>query len=817
MPVCDHCMLSVAESGAVYDDIDGKRRVFCCHGCKGIFRLIHSEGLDYFYARRREWLPGPADTRYVDASAFLDHLRPAGGEIETDIILDGIRCASCVWLNERVLQRTPGITFAQVNYATHRAKLRWDPSRIDISAILNRIISIGYTPKPFVPKAYEDEQKRQSRDLLIRFGTAAFFSMQLMLFSIALYAGYFQGMDANIKVIFHLISFGLTTPVLFYSGWPLIKSAVRGLRNHMLNMDVLIVAGAFSAYVFSIQQLTVDGEVYFDTAAMIITLILLGRYLELGAKNKASETISRLMQLNPREARRIEMTPGIAPDDRILQAPRRMVAVETIVSGDWVEVVPGEQVPVDGIVESGQSEVDEALLTGESRPSAKNAGSRVFAGTVNLYGSFVFRVTGIGRDTVLAQIIQTVEDAQARRAPIQAFADRVVGLFVPAVLLIACLTLLGWIYQGAPISRAIMNAVSVMVIACPCALGLATPLAILIGTSYGASRGILIKGGDTIEKTGGIDYVVLDKTGTMTEGKPVLAGYFGVAMTDQESLLIAVSLERMSEHSLGKAIVAAALGIMPLEVSDFSVLPGRGIKGTIHGKPACIGCRGFIENEGLSGPLNEHWDTLSAHKTRLLEDAGSTIAYLCHDGRLAGIFAIADRVRSEAAEAVRLLNQAGLGVAMITGDDKRTAEAVARITGIVTVHASASPIEKAEKIRQLQAQGKKVLMVGDGINDAPALVQATVGAAMGRATDIALESADLVVMRPDLRLIADSLALAKKTFRIIQQNIFWAFIYNIVMIPLAIVGVLHPIMAAAAMALSSLTVVGNSLRARLAG
>lgn len=815
MPACDHCLLPVADRDAVLDEIAGQRRVFCCHGCKGIYRLIHHEGLDEFYARRRDWAPGPSRSATVDASAFLGLLRPAGDQIETDIILDGIRCASCVWLNEKVLQRTAGITFAQVNYATHRARLRWDPAQIDIGAILNRIASIGYTPKPFAPKAYEEEQKRQSRDMLLRFGTASFFSMQLMLFSIALYAGYFQGMDAGIKNIFHWISFGLTTPVLFYSGWPLFKGSLRGLRNRTFNMDILIVAGALSAYCYSIQQMAVDGEVYFDTAAMIITLILLGRYLELGARKKASETISRLMQLNPREARRIEAGQEPLTAEQLLRASRTMTAIETIRTNDLIEVIPGEKIPLDGIVESGQSEIDEAMLTGESRPCGKHAGDRVFSGTVNLYGSFIFRVTGTGKDTVLARIIQAVEDAQARRAPIQAVADRVVGLFVPAVLLIACATFAGWMYAGAPVSRSIMSAVSVMVIACPCALGLATPLAILISTSYGASRGILIKGGDTIQKASSIDYVVLDKTGTMTEGNPVLAANFGIGMNDRDALILAASMERMSEHSLGRAIVEASAGAALLEVSDFTALPGQGVAGTLNGKKTCIGSRKFIEKEVLHDPANSFLDDAAAEKVRLLEETGSTIVYLCHGGRLSGAFAIADRVRNEAAEAVSMLRQAGLGVAMITGDDRRTAEAVAHATGIETVHAQTSPIEKADKIRLLEESGKHVLMVGDGINDAPALVQATVGAAMGRATDIALESADLVLMRPDLRLAAVAVALVKKTYRIIQQNIFWAFFYNIVMIPLAVAGVLHPIVAAAAMAFSSLTVVGNSLRARL--
>ena len=816
MPICDHCQLEVSEKNAVYDDINGRKQVFCCHGCDGIYRLIRSEGLEEFYAKRREWTPGPAEDQSVDVSAFSENLRPAGDQIETDVIIDGIRCASCIWLNEKILLRTRGISYAHVNYATHRAKIRWDPAEIDIKTILARIRSIGYTPKPFLPKAWEDEQKKQSHDLLLRFGTAAFFSMQLMLFSVALYAGYFQGIDERIKLIFHTISFALTTPVLFYSGWPIIRGALRGLINLTFNMDVLIAAGALSAYGYSIQQMIVNGEVYFDTAAMIITLILLGRYIEAGAKGRASETIGRLMQLSPKEARKLAVTADqTGMDNRLHVALRQMVPVSSLRAGDLVEVVPGEKIPVDGLVVSGTTETDESMLTGESKPASKTEGAEVFGGTHNLYGSIVFRVTKTGKGTVLAQIIQAVEDAQARRAPIQSVADRVVGFFVPAVLIIALLTFLGWLYQGAPMARSMMNAVSVMVIACPCALGLATPLAILIGTSNAAARGILIKGGDVIEKAASVDFVVLDKTGTITEGKPVLSEAHGIVISDEQALRLALSLEQRSEHSLAKAIVEAAQGLEPYEVTNFSAVPGRGIRGMIAGKEVLIGSREFIQSENIAVNLDaaiaadQRWKIIESEK------AGATVTFLYHDGDLRGVFAISDRMRQEAAEAVTLLRKGGLSVAMVTGDNLNTAEAVANKIGIEMVKAQFSPVEKAAEIQRLEHEGRHVLMAGDGINDAPALVAATIGVAMGRATDIALECADIVIMRSDLRLVADAVTLTKKTFSIIRQNIFWAFFYNIVVIPLAIFGILHPIVAAGAMAFSSLSVVGNSLRARL--
>jgi Cu2+-exporting ATPase len=496
-------------------------------------------------------------------------------------------------------------------------------------------------------------------------------------------------------------------------------------------------------------------------------------------------------------------------------ALRQIVPISSIVPGDLIEVIPGEKVPVDGMVIAGTSETDESMLTGESRPAAKTTGASVFGGTLNLYGSFIFRVTTIGKDTMLSRIIQAVEDAQTRRAPIQAVADRVVGYFVPAVLLVSVLTFAGWLFLVAPVSQAVMNAVSVLVIACPCALGLATPLAILIGTSFGASKGILIKGGDVIEKASAIDTVVLDKTGTITEGKPFLIGSYGVGMTDSEALRLAVSLERCSEHSLGKAIVAAGRMMEPYEVSEFSVLPGKGVRGMIDHKPALIGNREFIEAGGMDQPVDTILNRSQLEKITAEEKAGATVMYLSWNRTLSGVLIVADRVRTEAAEAVGMLKRAGLSVAMVTGDNLPTALAVAQKAGIESVKAGTSPLDKAAEIRMMEDKGKKVLMAGDGINDAPALVQAAVGVAMGRATDIALESADMVIMRPDLRLVADAVLLSKKTFSIIRQNIFWALFYNLIVIPLAVMGVMHPVMAAAAMVFSSLTVIGNSLRARL--
>jgi len=840
--------------------VQGTRRVFCCHGCRGVFRMINEEGLGDFYLRRREWVPGPVAAAAIDPAAFTGAVRSVGNEAETDLVLDGIRCASCVWLSEKVLLRTDGVTFARVNYATHRAQVRWDPQRTGLEAILRRVASIGYVPKPFIAGAQEDELRRSSRDLLLRFGTAAFLSMQLMIYSAALYAGYFQGIDPGLKDLFHWIALLLATPVVFYSGWPFLAGALRGVRHGSLSMDVLIAAGAGSAYLYSVVQIFAHGEVYFDTAAMIITLILLGRLIEAGAKRRASAALLTLLSLAPAEARKLT-APGASQE-------RALVPVASVRTGDVLEVLPGERVPLDGVVREGASEADESLLTGESRPVPKAPGAKVFAGTVNLYGRFVFAVTGTAGDTVLARIVRAVEDAQARRAPIQAAADRFVGIFVPLVLLAAAATLVFWVLRGQPAAAAVMNAVSVLVIACPCALGLATPLAILVGTTAGAARGILIKGGDVIERARDIDTVVLDKTGTITEGRPTLAFARGIGMGDDEALRIAASLEVFSEHSLGRAVAAAAPRSGLFSVRDFSAVPGKGVRGTIDGRPVLVGSWEFINadaetrghgdgektDKGTGGhgdgdtdrPLPIPPPRSTAPSPRPLspggrgmkgeggsivgrsggvgtegeasaagwEAGGATVVYLAYDGRLAGIFGISDAPRPEAAEAVGMLEQHGLRTIMLTGDGQTTADAVAGAVGIGQVKARRTPVQKAEDIRELRSAGRRCAMVGDGVNDAPALVEADIGIAMGRGTDVALESADMVLMRSDLRAVPQSLLLAKKTFRIIRQNLFWAFFYNVVAIPLAVAGLLHPIFAAGAMALSSLSVVVNSLRAR---
>jgi Cu2+-exporting ATPase len=804
---CDHCLLEFPEREAVRDDAEGTPRVFCCAGCRGVYRLIHEEGLERFYAGRDWKEPGLAADpggRGLDLAGFRERVQEAGGVAELDLYIDGIRCASCVWLNERLLSRTPGVLSARVSYATHRARVRWDARRIGLEQVLRRIQSIGYAPKPWSESEQARARQAEARDLLIRFGTAGFLSSQLMIYSVALYAGYFQGIDAGTRRLMELIALGLTLPVFLYSGAPFLRGAAAGLRRSRFDMDALIVLGSGAALVYSLYQMARGGEVYFDTAAMIVTLVLLGRYIEAAAKGRASEAVMRLATLLPREARLVERGPGGGDE-------RRTLPVASLQRGDRVEVVPGERIPLDGRVVSGASEVDESLVTGESRPVAKAEGAAVIGGTVNLHGTLVLEVTHVGKETVLSGIVRAVEEAQAHKPRIETVAQRVVGWFVPAVLLVAAVTVGAHLARGASVDRALMTGISVAVIACPCALGLATPLAVLLAAATASARGVLLRGGEVVEEASRLTDVVLDKTGTLTRGRPVLREILtvGAGPRREEAVVLAAAVERLSEHSLGKAVVEAARRIERARepmVASFRAIPGKGVVAEVDGRPVAIGNRALLREAGVA--LSPEEERLAAR----CEAEGDTAILLALDGRLGAVLAVSDVVRDEAAAAVAELKEMGLSLAVVSGDNRLTTGSVAARLGIGRAVAEASPVAKKELVARMQAEGKRVMMVGDGINDAPVLTRSAVGVAMARGTDITMESADAVLLRDDLRLVPGLIRLSRQAYRVIRQNVFWAFFYNVVAVPLAVAGLLHPIVAAGAMAASSLFVVGNSLR-----
>ena len=800
MAVCAHCLLEVPEGSATRETIDGKEATFCCPGCRAIYGLLRSEGLGGFYARRHGWTPGPPETARVPLDAFGGAVRTSGRQAEADLVLSGIRCASCVWLIERYLGGRPGILSTRVNFATGRARISWDPSRTGIVDVLAAIRALGYTPYPPESLPGGDALRRETSDLLLRFGTAAFLSMQVMLFTAGLYAGYFQGIEARYAQLFRWLCFLLSTPVLFYCGAPFFLGALRGARHGAFGMDALVFLGAFSAYGYSTASLFLGGEVYFDTATMILTLVLLGRYIEAGARSRAADGISRLVRLTPVMARKA--VPGGGTID---------VPVASLSRGDLVEIVPGERMPADGNVAEGNSEADESMLTGESAPVSKAAGDPVAAGSLNGTGRLLVRVARTGAETVLSRVVQAVEEAQARKAPIQRVADRVVRLFVPAILLVAAGTVFLGLHGGSLPRAALMAGISVLVVACPCALGLATPLAVLVGTTSAQARGILVRGGDVLEQAARVRCVLLDKTGTLTLGRPRLTDVEGIGIGREEALRLAGSLEAASEHAIGRAIAEALPASRRLPVRGFRAHPGEGIEGEIDGVRHLLGRPELLERFGV--PVDG--ETLRAYAAH---SAKRRTAVLLSGGpRPLAILATEDALRPEAAGAVSLLRASGVAVAMVTGDDPGVAARVAGEAGIGDVRARVTPEGKREEGRRARGRFGPVLVVGDGVNDAPALAEADVGVAMGRGTGLAIHSAGATLMTEDLLRIPAFLALSRATMRVIRQNLFWAFSYNLVAIPLAVAGRLHPIAAAAFMAGSSLLVVGNSLRLRGGG
>ena len=797
---CAHCELPAREREAVYLQRDDRRLVFCCHGCLGIYQLINEEGLHSFYGRRDGWTAGPQMTTEVDPAFFEDRIvRGEDGNTTVDFMVSGIRCASCVWLIEKAMKRLKGVVDCRVNYATHQARITWDGAVVSLVDILTRLRRYGYQPQPYHP---DEQQKRLSRDLLIRFGTSSFLAMQLMLYSAALYAGYFQGMDDTMRLILKIVAGLVATPVLFYGGRDFFAGALRAVRTGHFNMDSLIAIGAGSAYFLSVYQTFRDGEVYYDTAVMIITLILLGRLLENGAKQRASEAVRRLESLAPDQAHLLHDADDMSG---------KMIPARSVKTGSMIAVKPGERIPLDGLIVKGGSEVDESMLTGESMPVSKEKGGEVRAGTMNLYGHLVVQVTKTADKTMLAQIIRSVEEAQARRAPVQKLVDRVVGYFVPGVLVLAAAAFLTAWHSG-PIEDAVIRSVSVLVVACPCALGLATPLAILIGTGLGARMGILYKGGDILEQVKGVNMAVLDKTGTLTTGFMSLVSIIPLApgWDKDKCLLYGASLEAGSEHPLGRAIVSSVSTGQLKVVNDFEVHPGKGISGTIDGFPYWLGNRKFLEELGLQDAGK------SAYKKETNTKQVATIVTLADESGSVADFHIADTLRPESKKAVDRLKELGIEVAMLSGDHSKSVAAIAREIGITEFHAEVLPHEKVSYIEDLRKKGRRIAMVGDGINDAPALTVADVGIVVAKGSDIAMESGDIVLMREDLDLVSQSIRLARATFTTIRLNLFWALGYNIIVLPIAFMGLLHPILCAGAMALSSLCVVTNSLLLRRA-
>jgi Cu2+-exporting ATPase len=794
--------LPVEHAGSFTAKVADGNHEFCCFGCQTVCEAIHNAGLQSFYLKtpEGEHLAPPPSLSSELASYDLDEVQSDYVDKLDDIrsihlLVEGIHCAACVWLIEHSLAKQQGVISAEVNLTSKRLRLKWDNRLTTLSTLLQALGRIGYAAIPFDPDTAEGALARRHRSLLYRMAFAGFAMMNMLWISIALYSGADQG---EFKNWFHWISFLIATPTLLYAGYPFLRNALLGLRRRYLTMDLPIAIGAVTTYGYS-TYVTITGStighVYFDTVVNFLFVILVGRYLEAISKREALSATSRLLELQPKLA-------TVMLDGRAKVVPIRAVKI-----GDLVLVKPGEKIPVDGILTDGQSAVDESMLTGESIPVVKKNKDQVVAGSINGEGAFTVKVQQVLRNTALAKIVTLMEDAQASKAPIQCTADKIVPWFVVVTLTLAATTFIYW-YQF-DFEQALLAATSVLIITCPCAFGMATPMSVAVATGVAAHHGILIKQGAALEYLSKVTHFVFDKTGTLTEGKlRVVAVESFSDLPEDELLLFAGSVEQHSEHGIAKAILAEieTLALTLLPITDFSSSAGQGVQASLTQQHVLLGTQSWLTELGFI------FTDIVLNRVDNLELQGISCVFIATEGQIVGLIGVADQLRPEALSMINDLQQQGIAITVLSGDKRAVVDAITADLGDIQRQAEVLPKDKADVVRALQKQGVIVAMVGDGVNDAPALIQADVGIALASGTDVSIESADIVLSHNELRKVTEARRLASRTLSTIRQNIVLSISYNIIMVPLAMMGLVNPLIAAITMPISSLLVIGNAAR-----
>lgn len=807
---CYHCGQVIPSSDLVLKPIQNQERSFCCHGCASVCEVIHKSGLESFYQRTPDGellSPPPVPTKDIELYDYdevqAQFVEKLGDVREITLMSSAIHCAACVWLVEHRLAKISAVQLARVNFTNKQIKIRWDNRQIQLSEIIRQLNEIGYDASPYDSSASEEANRKANRDLLYRLGFAGFAMMNAMWFSIALYTG--AADDGEYREYFHWLQFVIATVTLAYSGQPFIKGAIQSLKAKSVGMDFSITLGIFTTYFYSIWVMTHPehvGEVYFETMIDFMFLLLIGRYFEAVSKNKAVDASRRLMDLQPKIAR------------KKVENDFQIVPIKALAKDDEILIKPGEQVAVDGFIVSGQGMINEAMLSGESKEVSKDVGDTVIAGTLNIDGYLTVKVDKILQDTQLGKIVHMVEEAQGSKAPIQRTTDKIMPWFVSVTVALALGSFAYW-FLNSGIEMAVITATAVLIITCPCAFGLATPMSIAVASGVSARNGILIKDGAVLENLSDIEHFVFDKTGTLTKGQMVLADEHFIEPKQRNALIKVVgSIEHLSEHSLASAIVDSIKTEFRFSTPDwhqvehFKSHAGKGVSAIVEGIEYHIGTLAWCKT--LKIEFSPVLEMMANEKAAL----GQTAVWVSANYRVQGILFLEDEIREDSAELIHRLKQKGKEVTLLSGDLKMVANSVAKQLGGMNVIAEVLPEDKNKVIDDLQSQGQTVAMVGDGVNDAPALVRADVGIALGSGTDVSVESADIVLMNNEILAVDTAIALSVRTLRTIKQNIASSIAYNIIMVPLAVSGALTPLIAAITMPISSLVVIGNAARIR---